>query len=250
MPMNTANAQVKLNINIDLEAMGKLGISLQEYSIAYLIKEKMTDPKSQVEGWAAYSKEDLARYLKLSKMTIFRSLKKLYEKGLVERLGKSQYIRTTSKWYQYTNGIPSTILVSPIPDKEKVTQKEINKHTSPSEMEESPKRRSSCPLDVKNQKTMSTSVGDVYRTLPQTALQRRYPHGHDECVEYLQDEEEKRGFKFINHGKQYVAIHKILKAGFGFDHMDKTIRQVSKAYGEHSWDYMTLANWLEKGSGQ
>lgn len=84
--------------------------------------------------------------------------------------------------------------------------------------------------------------------LGNSPLKEKYIHGHEECVEYLTSEETDRQQKFINRSKQFQMIHKILRAGYGFDVMDSTIRQVEKKYGKGAWDYTTLASWIEKGS--
>ncbi len=102
-----------------------------------------------------------------------------------------------------------------------------------------------------NTKTLSKDKGRVNTSCPLlngSTLKEKYPNGHSECVEYLISEEEDRTTKFINREKQFMFIHKILRAGYGFDAMDKTIRLVEKKYGPGTWDYGTLASWLEKGS--
>lgn len=104
-----------------------------------------------------------------------------------------------------------------------------------------------------NTKTLSKDNGRVGKKptcplLNGSPLKSKYPNGHTECEEYVDSEEKDRGLKFINRPKQYAVIHKILRAGYGFDVMDKTIRQVEKKYGKGAWDYATLASWIEKGS--
>lgn len=81
-----------------------------------------------------------------------------------------------------------------------------------------------------------------------TPLQEKYPGGHKECVEYLTSEEAARGQKFINRGKQFNFVHKILRAGYDFTAMDKTIRVMEKKYGKGGWDFGTMSSFLEKGS--
>lgn len=81
-------------------------------------------------------------------------------------------------------------------------------------------------------------------------LKAKYPNGHHECEEYIEEEEADRGRKFINRPKQYANLHKILRAGYGFDVMSRTIKEVERKYGPGGWDYATLAAWIEKGGGQ
>jgi hypothetical protein len=117
--------------------------------------------------------------------------------------------------------------------------------------------RLSNALDINNNalENNSTNVlGDSGKMpscplLKDSPLKDRYPYGHTECVQYLTSEETDRGRRFINPAKQYQAIHRILRAGYGFDVMDRTIPTVEKKYGKGMWDFTTLANWIEKGAG-
>lgn len=226
--MGTAkNKTVNLQLNIDLGIMLTLGLTINEYSVAYFIKEKMSDPDSQVDGWTPCSKEEISRYLKLSKMTVFRILKKLHDKGLVERLENTKYVRTTTKWYQYTNGTPSIILVSPIP-KEKESSKEkeyINIPVSTKQDDVPPKRGLSCPLKD-----------------PNNPLREKYPRGHEECVEYV------TSFKFVNKGKQFRFLHQMLRSGLDFPDIDRIIARVEKKpyFQENGYDFATLAGEADR----
>lgn len=103
-------------------------------------------------------------------------------------------------------------------------------------------------------KTLSKDNGGFVKKQPScpllngSPLKEKYPNGHTECVEFIQSEEIDRANKFINLPKQYQFIHKILRAGYGFDVMNKTIHLVEKKYGKGSWDFGTLTNWIEKGA--
>lgn len=108
--------------------------------------------------------------------------------------------------------------------------KETNTKTLPNGNEGVVKKQPSCPL------------------LNGSPLKEKYPNGHHECTEYILDEEKHRAKKFINLPKQYNALHKILRAGYGFDKMEITRARVEKKYGPHAWDFATLATWLEKGA--
>jgi hypothetical protein len=76
----------------------------------------------------------------------------------------------------------------------------------------------------------------------------KYPNGHKECGEYYQSVETRRDHKFINQPKQFNFLHKILRAGYDFDSMNKAVPRIEKEYGLGNWDFATLANWLEKGA--
>ena len=80
-------------------------------------------------------------------------------------------------------------------------------------------------------------------------LKDNYPLGHEECIEYYLSVEDRRGFKFINKPKQFMFIHKILRAGYGFDQMNRAIKNIERKWDKGSWDFGSMANWLEKGAG-
>ena len=54
--------------------------------------------------------------------------------------------------------------------------------------------------------------------------------------------------RFINKAKQFMFLHKILRANFSFTQIDDVIEKIEKKYGENNWDFATIANWLEKGA--
>lgn len=88
----------------------------------------------------------------------------------------------------------------------------------------SPKRGSSCPLE-KNQ-----------------VWHERYPRGHAECVEYV------NSFKFINKGKQFMFLHKMLRAGLDFPDIDKLIAKIEKKpyFKENGYDFATIASEADR----
>lgn len=242
----------KLNITIDLERLTELKLTLNEYAVGEYISRKQIDPESSLAGWCIVNKSEIAKSLRLTETTVFSILKKLLSKGLIERHEKTKFIRVSNLWYN-TNYFSQTKdslvgIKETSKEKESIKEREYINITSPTEKEGATKKSPSCPLNPKNIKTLLTDVGDVYKTLPQTDLQRIYPNGHKECFEHLTSVEEDRGEKFINRAKQFNALHKILRAGFDFDQIDKTVRLIEKKYGTGSWDYATVANWLEKGS--
>lgn len=230
---------------IDHEARKILGLSMNEFAVIELISKLEIQNSDEYAGWCLAYKTEIAEMLDLTKQTVFSILNKLLKKGLIERHPRTKHIRTTPLWFETTFFTPSkdslprvkkintpSFPSSPTPSSPLLSPE----NTSPSEREDTPKRRSSCPLD-RDKKNPASSL-----------LQVRYQNGHTECVEYLTSEEKDRDQKFINRSKQFMFIHKILRAGYGFDSMDKTIRQMDKRYGKGHWDYSNMANWLEKGS--
>ena len=77
--------------------------------------------------------------------------------------------------------------------------------------------------------------------------EKKYPKKHNECTEYILSCEEFRKHKFINRAKQYMFLHKILRVGFDFQDIDRTMKAIDRKYGENNWDFATIANWMEKG---
>lgn len=55
--MGTAKKLV--NITISLEAMRNLGLSIEEYAVASLINQQMTNPESIANGWCLISKKPI-----------------------------------------------------------------------------------------------------------------------------------------------------------------------------------------------
>lgn len=78
-------------------------------------------------------------------------------------------------------------------------------------------------------------------------LKEKYTNGHKECVDYMVQTEKIRGSKFVNQGKQYMFLHKVLRSEVGFDEMNILISKIEKKYGKNQWDFSTISNWLDKG---
>jgi len=79
-------------------------------------------------------------------------------------------------------------------------------------------------------------------------LVAKYPNGHNECVEFICAVEVEKGHKFINLPKQFGIVHRILRAGFDFEDMNKALDEIKKNnfYQDKGWDFATVAQWLEK----
>jgi|GEM_PF-2428313 len=79
-------------------------------------------------------------------------------------------------------------------------------------------------------------------------LAEKYPGGHNECVEFISAVEEEKGHKFINLPKQFGIVHRILRAGFDFNDMNRALNAIQKNnfYQDKGWDFATVAQWLER----
>jgi hypothetical protein len=249
--MKSAALENKYNLAkvlVRFEALDALKVSLNEYLVADAINQFCSNPSSLVQGWFYMDSKTIAPFgkaVRLSRATTYRALRRLKSLGLIQFHPEAKnFVRCTSKWYQIVVGSfnhdettnlkmrqniskintpsspPSLTLSSPLLSPE---------NTTPSELEGTQKRPS-CPL------------------LNGSPLKSKYPNGHTECFEHLKSVEDERGERFINRPKQFNHLHKILRAGYGFDKIDRTIRQIEKKNGKGSWDYATVASWLEKGS--
>jgi len=74
-------------------------LSLSEYCIADMIFIMSSNPESVIPGWCYARRQVLADYIGISKRAVQMAIKKLIEKGLVEKHEESEYIKTTLKWY-------------------------------------------------------------------------------------------------------------------------------------------------------
>lgn len=85
-------------------------------------------------------------------------------------------------------------------------------------------------------------------TLKYPELVKRYPNGHRECIDYIDSVGRDKGHKFINYQKQIGFVHRILRAGFDFEDMDRIIDKVEKTpfYQESGWDFANITSILEK----
>ena len=82
------------------QARRKLSLSLNEYCIADSIYNLSNNPNSEIKGWCYASKETLGDYLDISAWSVWDILKRLIDKGLVEKnINDRRYLRTTQKWY-------------------------------------------------------------------------------------------------------------------------------------------------------
>lgn len=82
------------------QARMKFGLTPNEYCLAAYIDglSKKDARYSKVPGWGYASKEWLGRQLGFTRQGIQKILKRLIEKGLVERDPDTNYLRATPKW--------------------------------------------------------------------------------------------------------------------------------------------------------
>ena len=81
------------------QAREELGLSLNEYAVADIIYQLQNNPDSLHPGWCYASKETLGKCVGISKQAIHSILKKLYDKGYLEKQEETKHIRANSCWY-------------------------------------------------------------------------------------------------------------------------------------------------------
>ncbi len=83
------------------QARRKLGITMTEYSVADTI-HKLGGGKGsrKIGGWVYGSKEGIGNNLGISRRTVIRAVNKLEKLGLIERQPKTNYLRSTDKWFR------------------------------------------------------------------------------------------------------------------------------------------------------
>ncbi len=75
-------------------ARTKLGLSLVEYCVIDSVHNLSHRPNNP---YCTLSKDDMADFLGVNRATIFRALKKGFEKGVLEKNNRGD-LRTTEKW--------------------------------------------------------------------------------------------------------------------------------------------------------
>lgn len=218
-------------------------ISGSAFKVLIVIARQTYGWHKEVE-WIAYSQ--LIEKTGLHRESVASGLKELKEKKLIEVFDKET--RSLSD----TNLSGRRQLFYRIKYKSQKSEKPTNEIEEKSE-KPTFKSRKIEHTKYTNTKTLSKDNARGFKKpscplLNGSPLKEKYPNGHNECSEYIQSVEDRRGFKFINKAKQFMFIHKILKAGFGFDAMNKSIRAMERKYEKGAWDFSNMANWLEKGA--
>lgn len=86
-------------IAIDVKARDRLGLSNDMYAIADSVYHLSNhSPQNPHPGWCDASKIYLGEHAGVSRATVFRHLRVLEEKKLIQR-GVNGLFRTTEKWY-------------------------------------------------------------------------------------------------------------------------------------------------------
>lgn len=92
------------------EQRKKIGLDMNEYSVADYIYYKCTNPNGKVRGWCYASKQKMADEFGFQKRTIMRIIEKLIDKGFVKKHPTTKYLKTTSKWFKNVAAIKHNLL--------------------------------------------------------------------------------------------------------------------------------------------
>lgn len=73
--------------------------------------------------------------------------------------------------------------------------------------------------------------------------------GHQGCIDFIDSLAKSRGIKFPNYPKQIGALHRILKAGFTWEQINKQIDKMEEDsfWSQRGFDIVNIANELGKG---
>lgn len=76
-----------------------LELSCNEYCVADIIFSLSNSPKNIAKGWCYASKKTIGEFIGIHESNVLRIIKRLIEKGMVEREEETKYLRTTMLWY-------------------------------------------------------------------------------------------------------------------------------------------------------
>lgn len=235
--MEQNNLTIK-STTIDHEARRKLDISCGEYAAVDSIFKLSRNPNNAFGGWCGAFNETLSSMLGMTNRGLIKLLKRLTEKGLIEKHATRSWYRTTQLWYDtiiVRTGEQSSLEVNKVPKlgEQSSLEKSVPLRTPYNVLDitllrkddTTPKRGMSCPL-----KNLSNP------------LSKKYPNGHTECVEYV------TSFKFVNPAKQFRFLHQLLRSGVDFPQIDNLIRKIqAKPYfKENGYDFATVASEADR----
>lgn len=209
-----------------------------------------------------YSARDLAKMCGISDDTVYRLLQSLIKRGWIREAGKIPTGHKPRQTYSIVNLWRKNI---DFYDKEENRTSAVNENKVAPERDIKPQTRDTeeepVKEDINTSETLPNGKSRQGRTNKKEnigcplllkerypSLAEKYPGGHSECVEFISAVEEEKGHKFINLPKQFGIVHRILRAGFDFDDMDKALNEIKKNnfYQDKGWDFATVAQWLER----
>ena len=157
----------------------ELEINITEYIIADSIYHLSVHPENTYGGWCYASKQYFADNLGISRRTVVYALDKLIKKGLVIRDERTNYLRTTEKWY-------SRIMA----DSKLIAQGEQKLRSDCAEI-----AHDDCAKIAHNNNILDNNINNIYSSLP------KFMSHKDEVVQELQSK-----FKDKDIGKAFDTL--------------------------------------------
>jgi len=224
----------------------------------YLTLKRIAGENSTVR----YSARDLAKMCGISDDTVYRLLQSLVRRGWIREAGKIPTGHKPRQTYAIVNLWKKNI---DFYDKEENRTGAVNVDKVAPERDIKPQTKDTEEEPVKEEINTSETLPDgksrqgkakkkentgcpLLLKEKYPVLTQKYPGGHNECVEFISAVEEEKGHKFINLPKQFGVVHRILRAGFDFEDMNKALDEIKKNnfYQDKGWDFATVAQWLER----
>lgn len=73
-------------------------MTCNEYVLCDMVYQLATRPGSKIPGWCYMHKKTIAKEIGISKVSVFNLIKKMEERGFLQRDPDAGYLRTTAKW--------------------------------------------------------------------------------------------------------------------------------------------------------
>lgn len=75
------------------------GLSMNDYAVCSIIYHLSNNPKAPVPGWCIASREQIGKFLGLSRRTVCNVVDNMVEMGLVAIQEPTRFTQTTDEWY-------------------------------------------------------------------------------------------------------------------------------------------------------
>ncbi|MCL5432308.1 MAG: helix-turn-helix domain-containing protein [Patescibacteria group bacterium] len=225
----------------------------------YLTLKRIAGEHSTVR----YSARDLAKMCGISDDTVYRLLQSLIRRGWIKEAGKiptghkpRQTYAIVNLWKKNIDFYDKEENRTDAVNKDKVAPgRDIKPQTKDTEEEPIKEELSNTSETLPDGKSRQVGANKKENSRCPLLLKEKYPSladkypgGHSECVEFIAAVEEEKGHKFINLPKQFGIVHRILRAGFDFNDMNRALDAIQKNnfYQDKGWDFATVAQWLER----
>lgn len=80
-------------------ARNELKITRDEYALCCCVQFWASDPESKVPGWCDEPKEDIAKWIGITRPGLYGMIKRMVNKDLIEQHPTGAYLRITKRWF-------------------------------------------------------------------------------------------------------------------------------------------------------